>query len=144
MAHSEETRQQFVILRAGGKPFAEISETLNVSKPTLIGWSREMRSEIANLKSIETEKLLADSYATKEACLALVREQIGKMLNELNKRDYSDLSTERLAKLLVEYLAFQKGERVAVTLEKKHTMSEALSADDMDMNATHHIERWEG
>ena len=37
-----EKQQRFVFLRAEGWSFARIVEELNVSKPTLINWSRKL------------------------------------------------------------------------------------------------------
>ena len=39
--HNEKTVQRFVELRSQGWSFARIATELNVSKPTLIQWSRK-------------------------------------------------------------------------------------------------------
>ena len=43
-----QTQQQFVLLRAEGRSFNRIAEELNVSKPTLINWSRKFQFDITD------------------------------------------------------------------------------------------------
>jgi transposase len=52
-----ETQQRFVLLRAEGRSFTRIAEELNVSKPTLIKWSRKYQFEIQNQHAINLEAL---------------------------------------------------------------------------------------
>ena len=51
------TQQRFVQLRSQGCSFARIADELNVSKPTLIKWSRKFQYEIQNLRAVELEAL---------------------------------------------------------------------------------------
>ena len=53
----QETQQKFVDLRARGRSFARIAEELQVSKRTLIEWSRKFQFEIQNQRAIELEAL---------------------------------------------------------------------------------------
>ncbi len=50
-------KEQFVELRAQGMSFASISGKLNVSKATLIGWSKEVKEDIGNMRQIHLEGL---------------------------------------------------------------------------------------
>src|SRR5512146_270209 len=52
-----ETQQRFVFLRAEGWSFARIAEDLQVSKPTLIKWSRKFQFDIQNQRAIIVESL---------------------------------------------------------------------------------------
>ena len=53
----QETQQKFVELRTQGRSFARIAEELQVSKRTLIEWSRKFQFEILNQRAIELEAL---------------------------------------------------------------------------------------
>lgn len=53
--NSIDVKQKFVELRAEGRPYSEISKELNVSKPTLTEWAKNMETEIANLKAVHLE-----------------------------------------------------------------------------------------
>ena len=55
--HEEKTVQRFVELRAQGWSYLRLMTELNVTKPTLIAWSRKHQFQIQNLKAIELEAL---------------------------------------------------------------------------------------
>ena len=55
MAKSEETRMQFIELRAQGKSYKQICSSLNIAKSTAVDWGRELEHEIARLKAVELE-----------------------------------------------------------------------------------------
>src|SRR3954462_15716549 len=55
--HNQEIHDRFVLLRAQGMSFNDISVNLNVAQSTLILWSRQHRLEIANLRSMNLEQL---------------------------------------------------------------------------------------
>jgi len=94
--HDDKTVQRFIDLRVQGWPFARIAAELNVSKPTLIGWSRKHQHTIANLVAIEREERLNQLLATSEERLRQLAEQLRAAEAELAKRDLTTLSTGRL------------------------------------------------
>ena len=47
--HDEKTVNRFIELRASGWTYARLMTELNVSKPTLIGWSRKHQFQILQL-----------------------------------------------------------------------------------------------
>jgi len=94
--HDDKTVQRFIDLRVQGWPFARIATELNVSKPTLIGWSRKHQHTIANLVAIEREERLNQLLATSEERLRQLAEQLRAAEAELAKRDLTTLSTGRL------------------------------------------------
>jgi hypothetical protein len=47
--HDDKTVQRFIDLRVQGWSFARLAAELNVSKPTLIAWSRKHQHLVANL-----------------------------------------------------------------------------------------------
>ena len=49
--HEPQTIQRFIELRAQGWTYARLMTELNVSKRTLIAWSRKHQFEIQNLKA---------------------------------------------------------------------------------------------
>ena len=62
--YDEKTVQRFIELRASGWTYARLMTELNVSKPTLIAWSRKYQFEIQNLKAIELESLAGQWLAS--------------------------------------------------------------------------------
>ena len=47
--HDDKTVQRFIELRAQGWSYARLVTELNVTKPTLIAWSRKHQFQIQNL-----------------------------------------------------------------------------------------------
>ena len=95
----EQTRQRFIQLRSTGRSFAAIAGELDVSKPTLINWSRKYRFEIQNLRAIESEALAEKFLATREARAQRLADQLEVVEAELARRNLSDLPTHRLFQL---------------------------------------------
>ena len=76
--------------------FTRIATELNVSKPTLIAWSRQHQHTIANLTAIERENRLQEHLASGEERMRKLGEQLRAAEAELAKRDLTTLSTGRL------------------------------------------------
>jgi len=92
----QQTQDQFIRLRVQGLSFARIAAELNVSKPTLIEWSRKHQHLIANLAAIEREERLNQILATTEERLRRLGEQLKAAEAEFARRDIATLSTPRL------------------------------------------------
>jgi transposase len=92
----QETQQKFVDLRARGRSFARIAEELQVSKRTLIEWSRKFQFEIRNQRAIELEALRERYLATREEQARQLGERLREVEAELATRKVSELSTPRL------------------------------------------------
>ena len=98
-----ETKQKFIELRAQGLSFDKIAKELSKSKQTLIDWSRELSGEIANLKAIQLEEMYETFYLTKENRLQTLGTMLSKIKEEVDNRNLSEVSTEKLLDLLLKY-----------------------------------------
>ncbi len=67
---SQNEKMKFVELRAKGLSFDKIAQELQISKPTLIKWSEELKKEITNCKYFEFESILAEFSLGKRHRLA--------------------------------------------------------------------------
>src|SRR5512141_892723 len=94
--HDDKTVQRFIELRAQGWTYARLMTELNVSKPTLIAWSRKHQFQIQNLKAIELEALREKWLASTAERVNALGEQLRKIETELGKRDVSGLTTPQL------------------------------------------------
>jgi hypothetical protein len=94
--HDEKTIQRFIELRSQGWPFARLAAELNVSKPTLINWSRKHQFQIQNLRAIELEALADKWLAPVTERFNRLGEQLQKVETELAARDIKALSTPQL------------------------------------------------
>src|SRR5262245_27244255 len=91
-----ETQQRFVHLRAEGWSFARIADELEVSKPTLINWSRRFQFDIQNQRAIHIEALQDKWLSSREARCETLGAQLHRVETELAKRDLTTLSTRHL------------------------------------------------
>lgn len=123
----EKTKEQFVELRAQGLSFEKIAKELKVSKQTLINWSKEPEFEIANLRAIELEALQEKYYLTKKKRIELFGEKLKVIKEELEERDLSDISTERLFDLLQKYATALKQEEVGIVFKEETGLVEKLA-----------------
>lgn len=97
--HDAEVQQQFISLRAKGQSFAAIAEALNVSRGTLVNWSRKFRFEIQNLHAIEMEALQEQLIASKEVRAKALAQQLCRVETELTSRNLADIPTAKLFSL---------------------------------------------
>ena len=94
--HDDKTVQRFIELRASGWTYARLMTELEVSKPTLIAWSRKYQFQIQNLKAIELEALSERWLASTTDRVNALGEQLRKIEAELVQRNAADLSTLQL------------------------------------------------
>jgi len=106
----QETKVQFLELRAKGWSFDRIAQELTVSKQTLITWGKELETEIANLRAIELESLQERFYMTKAQRIELLGQKLQALKTELEKRPFKELSIDRLLDLLLKFSNALKSE----------------------------------
>ena len=94
--HDGKIVQRFIELRSQGWPFARIAAELNVSKPTLINWSRKHQFEIQNLRAVELEALADKWLSSVSERVNVLGQQLRNVEIELATRDVKDLSTPQL------------------------------------------------
>lgn len=87
---------RFIELRAQGWTYARLMAELNVSKPTLIAWSRKHQFQIQNLKAIELEALSEKWLSSITARVAALGGQLQQVEAELARRNLTELSTSQL------------------------------------------------
>ena len=92
----QETIQKFIELRSQGWTYARLMAELNVSKPTLINWSRKFQFQIQNLRAIELEALASKWLSSVTDHVNGLGQQLQKVEAELAGREVKDLSTTQL------------------------------------------------
>jgi hypothetical protein len=97
----QETKEKFVELRAKGLSFDGIARDLHVSKQSLINWAKELENEIGNLRKIELEALQEKYFMLKSQRIELFGEKLKAIKDELDKRDFADLPTDKLFDLFM-------------------------------------------
>ncbi|RKQ17494.1 helix-turn-helix domain-containing protein [Ureibacillus endophyticus] len=123
---NNETRQKFIEMRAKGISFDKIAKELKVAKSTLIEWSKTYLTEIENLKAIEMEALQEQFYLTKTERIKLLGEIVERFRKEIEKRNLSDIPTDKLFDNLNKTVNQLKQEEVQVTFRGKGNSLEDL------------------
>ena len=136
----DETKEQFIELRAKGLSFDKIAKELGVSKQTLINWSKELSLEVSNIKAIQLEALQEKYYILKEKRIELFGEKLKAINDELSKRDLSDIPTERLLDLLGKYGKLLKEEEVTIVFKKEEKVS---ILNDLDSLTRNEVTSWQ-
>ncbi|HEX3036804.1 MAG TPA: helix-turn-helix domain-containing protein [Thermodesulfobacteriota bacterium] len=110
----QSVKEKFIELRAKGLSYARISETLQVSKQTLVKWARGFECEISNLRQIEYEALQEQYYVAKAQRVALLAEQLKRIREEITGRSLKDVPTSQLLVLFLKILSTLKQEEKGI------------------------------
>lgn len=94
-----ELKEQFILLRAKGYSYTKIARRLKVAIKTLVNWNKELSNEIDELEKIQFEKLFEQYNIMKQGRIKLLGTQLKEIEEELKKRDYSDVRTDKLIEL---------------------------------------------
>lgn len=106
----QETKNEFVRLRAEGKSYSQIAEALHISKSTCTEWERELTTQIAELKQEQLNELYSSYYMTKEARIKKLGETLSGINSALETADLSQLSPEKLLEFKLKYTEALKEE----------------------------------
>lgn len=96
-------KERFVELRASGLSYDAIAAQVNVSKPTLIAWGRELAKEVHNARAVRMDELFEKYAVAKAKRVEVFGQRLNGILSELDKRDLADVPTEGLLKLALRY-----------------------------------------
>lgn len=107
-----ELKERFIELRAKGWSFDKIAKETGKAKQTLIDWSKELQDEIGNRKALELEALYESYYLMRENRLQTFGAMLTKIKEEIERRDLSDVPTDKLLELLLKYNSQVKEEIV--------------------------------
>jgi hypothetical protein len=95
-AKPPEVIAQFIELRAQGCSLARIGAQLNVSKPTLIAWTRKFSHEIYNLEALEGERLTEQYRLALRHRLHDLADDLRRVREELSRPKLESIPTHRL------------------------------------------------
>lgn len=125
MAVNNQTKLQIITLRAQGKSYAKIAEEVKVSKQTAIDIARAERDQIDTLQATEMEALFEAHQINLKGRLEQLSTLQRRLLEEIKKRDLSDLPTKDLINL---YLSTSKNIKEEVFAPEILSTSEQESA----------------
>jgi transcriptional regulator with XRE-family HTH domain len=100
MEEKIEKQQKFIELRAEGLSFDEIAKKVNISKPTLIKWSRELKDKIDEVSQIIEEQFLAEQRIKNIARAQKISEELDRAYTALSNTNYEDMSKKDLINII--------------------------------------------
>ncbi len=106
----QELKNEFISMRAQGKSYSAIAETLHISKSTCTTWERELKSQIAELKQEQLNELYDNYYMTKEARIRKLGDTLEGINDALADADLSEVPPEKLLDFKLKYTEALKGE----------------------------------
>lgn len=130
---------RFIQLRAEGMSFAKIAQELNISKPTLLKWHVEMTKEIQQARFYAIEAVVEEYKLRKQHRIQELAALLTKAQAELQKRDFSELSTSDLLKVVERLEEKLLKEIQSVSCETGET-KEILLEDHFKQEVRMHIE----
>ena len=130
-----EVQDQFVELRAKGNSYDRIAKTLGVSKATLLKWSQDLSLEINNERNVAMDAIYEKHKLAKQHQMEMLGIQLGKVRKELEKRDLSEVSTDKLVTMQLKLLDAINSSGVNVVFKAE--------VDDWAMSLTKE-EAWNG
>jgi len=122
---TQKTKEKFIELRAECLSFDKIAKKINVSKPTLIKWNKELRDQIEEIQHIRYDEIISKFKAAKEKRIERLSNELDKAWKAYDNKDYKNLSKRelllmilRLEKRLTEETAGMK-ENIETEIEQK-------------------------
>ena len=106
----QEMKTEFIRLRAEGKSYSVIADTLHISKSTCTSWERELKDRITELKQEQLDELYISYYMTKEARIRKLGDTLENINTALDGVDIATVPPEKLLDFKLKYTDALKGE----------------------------------
>ena len=101
MTKADELREQALKLRAAGTPVEEIIAKTGLEAQEVVDILAEEDSTLTTLQGIRQEAALISFAVTKRDRLQKIVQLRNRLEEEMDKRDFSDIPTEKLPRLLL-------------------------------------------
>lgn len=136
-----ETRAQFIELRAQGQSYSKIAEALHISKSTCGAWERELQQEITLRERERLEELYSLYGMHKEHRITRIGETLTRINAALDTKDLSELPADKLLELKLKYqrelraeytdpvIPLEESSLEAILLQYKATLEKSQSGE---------------
>lgn len=96
MSANIDKQQKFIELRAEGHSFDEIAKRVQISKPTLIKWSKEFKEQIAEVSKVIEEQFIIEQKVKRTIRAQKLSDELDKAYEALNHTDYKKMTKKDL------------------------------------------------
>lgn len=110
-------KRRILELRATGLSYAKISTEVGIAKQTAINVCKAQEEEIATLEALNMEELYEQHRITKRERIAAHASLLARIRTEIEGRDFTDVSTDKLIDLYLKTSASLSGEMVEPTFQ---------------------------
>lgn len=111
----QETKLEFVRLRAEGQSYDKIAEALHISKATCTAWERELKADIARLQQEGLNELYTSYGMAKEARIRRIGDTLQRIDTALEEADLTTVAPERLLDFKLKYTQALREEFTGLT-----------------------------
>ena len=125
----QEMKTEFIRLRAEGRSYSYIADTLHISKSTCSSWEAELKDAIAELRQEQLTELYNSYAMTKEARIKKLGDTLDSINTALDGADLSEIPPEKLLDFKLKYTEALKGEYTGSG--KPYQFSEKVEAKDI-------------
>ncbi len=108
---------EYVRLRQEGESIQDLSDSLYVIESQCLEWEQAHKEEIAQSNFLQTGKLIREKKLTRQDRINSMSTILEKINSEIEKRDFSDVSTDKLILLSVKMNEFIKVEMESSSIE---------------------------
>jgi hypothetical protein len=124
--HNDQTKNQFIQLKALGTPIEDIIQTLGISRTTAFRWQVELKNQIANLRLLHFETIQSRLFGSHEDRLKTAVDRLQRYQKEMDGRQTKYMTMPELQRLILD--ARKEVEKLTVTPAFLHEPEDAASA----------------
>ncbi len=100
--HLDQTRNQFIQLKALNTPTQEIIQTLGIGRTTAFRWQTELKIQIANLRLLHFEAIQSRVLGPYEDRLKTAVDRLQRYQQEMDSRQTKYMPTAELQRLILD------------------------------------------
>mgnify|MGYP003374062804 CR=1 FL=1 len=121
---------EYVRLRQAGESIQAVSDTLSVLESQCIQWEQAHRKEINQSRFLLTEQICNDKGLTRVSRIETMSKILDKINSEIDKRDFSDIPTDKLILLGAKMSEFIKTEIESSSIDVNKPFSLGLGSTE--------------
>lgn len=110
MAVTQKIKLQVIELRAEGLSYAKIAKEAKISKQTAVDIVRDNIDEVSTLQAVEMEALIDAERVNQKGRIEQLSALHSRLRQEIEKRDLTDVPTDKLIRLFIQTSETLKGE----------------------------------
>lgn len=125
MAVDRDKELEIIALRAGGASYANIGLQVGVSKQTAVNICRRNREKLATLEALAIDELHEAQRVSYEERIKALATLMNRVRDEIDKRDLTSVSTEKLLEIYLRQSLALKDELIEPNIRSSNEQEQA-------------------